>query len=297
MTILRCGDFAIDLHAPRVMGIVNVTPDSFSDGGACRDPVDAIDRVHRLVEEGAAFVDIGAESTRPAAVPIDDDEEWRRLEPVLSGLRDLAIPVSVDTRHPRTMEQALDAGASMINDVSGFTSDAARAAVRGSRCGLCVMHMRGIPATMQVEPVYDDVVSEVAAFLRTQDDTLVAEGVDARRIVVDPGFGFGKTFTHNLALLRDLDRFAGWGRPVLVGLSRKGMIGTLTGRPVADREAGSLAAALVAVERGARIVRTHDVAGTADALKVWSAAQRPDGSSTATKPVIASGPLASGTMR
>ena len=275
------------------MGIVNVTPDSFSDAGAHREPGAAIAHALRLVDEGAALVDLGAESTRPGATPINHEEEWRRLEPVLAGLRDLRVPISVDTRHPRTMERALGAGASLINDVSGFTDAASRAAVRGSGCGLCVMHMRGTPATMQVEPEYDDVVDQVASFLAARAATLIDEGVAATRIVVDPGFGFGKTLAHNLALLRHLDRVAPAGLPMLVGLSRKGMIGALTGRPIDERLVGSIAAALVAVERGARIVRAHDVAQTADALKIWSASRQEE----AKTPVIASGPLASGERR
>jgi len=279
------------------MGVVNLTPDSFSDGGTHATASAAIDHANRLVDEGAALVDLGAESTRPGARPIEVDDEWRRLEPVLAALRDLKVPISIDTRHARTMERALANGASMINDVAGFADRSSRVAVSGSRCGLCVMHMRGTPRTMQVEPTYDDVVGEVDALLRARTKALVDEGVDERRVVVDPGFGFGKTLAHNLALLRGIATLVAAGRPVLVGLSRKGMIGALTGRPVDDRVAGSVAAALIAVERGARIVRAHDVAETADALKIWSASRLQDGASKATTPVIASGPLASGMGR
>jgi dihydropteroate synthase len=270
---LRCGRFTVDLSRPRVMGIVNVTPDSFSDGGRQATADAAIRHAERLIAEGADLVDVGAESTRPGALPVAIDEEWLRLRPVLAALRDAAVPVSVDTRKPEIMRRALDAGVSMINDVAGFASGDARLSVASSGCGLCVMHMRGEPATMQDDPVYVDVVAEVAAFLDGRVRALLAAGVGADRIVVDPGFGFGKSVDQNLALLRSLAAVTGLGWPVLAGLSRKGMIGTLTGRPVDGRMAGSVAAALIAVERGAAIVRVHDVAATVDALAVWVAAQ------------------------
>ena len=256
------------------MGIVNLTPDSFSDGGRDATLADAVRHAERLMDEGADIVDVGAESTRPGAVDVAVDEEWRRLEPFLAALRDARVPLSVDTRKPAVMRRALDAGASMINDVAGFGSSEARRAVAASGCGLCVMHMRGEPGTMQSSPHYVDVVGEVGDFLIDRAATLVDEGIAADRIVVDPGFGFGKDFDHNLALLRRLDAIVGLGWPVLVGLSRKGMIGTLTGRPVGKRLAGSVAAALAAVAAGAAIVRVHDVAATVDALRVWHAVRR-----------------------
>ena len=270
---LRCGRFVVELDIPRVMGIVNVTPDSFSDGGRTATPDAAIRHAERLIAEGADLVDIGAESTRPGAATISVEEEWRRLVPVLDALRDAPVPISVDTRKPEVMRRALDAGVSMINDVGGFATDDARAAVAASGCGVCVMHMQGEPATMQEAPAYTDVVAEVTAFLDARARALVAAGVTADRILVDPGFGFGKTLAHNLALLRALRSVAEPGWPLLVGLSRKGMIGAITGRPPGDRTAGSLAAALAAVDRGAAIVRVHDVAATVDALSVWRATQ------------------------
>jgi dihydropteroate synthase len=270
---LSCGRFTLDLSRPRVMGIVNVTPDSFSDGGLHAIAADAIRHAGRLIEEGADILDIGAESTRPGAGPLEVGDEWARLEPVLAALRDAPVPVSVDTRKPEVMRRSLAAGASMINDVSGFATVDARHAVATSDCGLCVMHMQGEPATMQAAPIYADVVAEVATFLDERAHALVEDGVDAARIVVDPGFGFGKTLEHNLALLRSIDVIARLGWPVLVGLSRKGLIGSLTGRPIDGRLPGSIAAALIAVGRGAAIVRVHDVAETVDALRVWRATQ------------------------
>ncbi len=272
--LLRGGRFALDLSTPRVMGIVNVTPDSFSDGGHHLAADDAIRHAERLIDEGADLVDIGAESTRPGAAPVDAVDEWARLAPVLAALRDAPVPVSVDTRKPDVMRRALDAGASMINDVAGFASDASRRAVADFDCAVCAMHMQGEPATMQEAPHYDDVVREVADFLRGRADALVAAGVGADRIVIDPGFGFGKTLDHNLALLRGLDALASSKWPVLVGLSRKGLIGRLTGRPAGERVAGSIAAALAAVQRGAAILRVHDVAATVDALAVWNRVYR-----------------------
>lgn len=270
-TSLVCGDVVLSLDEPRVMGIVNVTPDSFSDGGRALDPSAAIARAEALIVDGAEIVDVGAESTRPGAPPLRWEDEWTRLAPVLAGLRDARVTVSVDTRHAETMRRALDAGASMINDVSGFRDPAARAIVGRARCGVCVMHMQGKPETMQVAPDYADVVVDVMDALSASVASLVDAGVDEARIVIDPGFGFGKTLAHNLALMRGLDRFAALGRPIAVGLSRKGTIGAITGKPVDERLAGSLAAALIAVEAGARIVRAHDVAETADALRMWSA--------------------------
>lgn len=272
---LRCGRFVLDLARPRVMGIVNVTPDSFSDGGRHDDAARAIAHAERLIADGADLVDVGAESTRPGAAPVSVDVEWARLAPVLSALRDAPVPLSVDTRKAEVMRRALDQGASMINDVSGFVDPATLAAVAAADCAVCAMHMRGEPASMQVEPSYPEeegVVGAVSAFLGARAAALVRAGISADRIIVDPGFGFGKTHAHNLELLRALERIVALGFPVLVGLSRKGTIGVLTGRPVEQRAVGSVAAALAAVARGAAVVRVHDVAETVDALKVWLAA-------------------------
>lgn len=252
----------------QVMGIVNVTPDSFSDGGLYVDPTAAICHAGKLVEEGADLLDIGAESTRPGAQPVDLDTELARVMPVLEGVRGLGVPISVDTMKPEVMRVALAAGASMINDVNGFRAEGAWSAVKDSACQVCIMHMQGVPGSMQVAPEYVDVVQEVEAFLTERIAAAENAGIHRSRIVIDPGFGFGKTLEHNLALLRALPRLSRLA-PVLVGVSRKRMIGAMTGRDVTDRMPGSLAAALRAVERGACIVRVHDVAATVDALNVW----------------------------
>lgn len=252
------------------MGIVNVTPDSFSDGGRYIDPAAAIGHAERLVEEGADILDLGGESTRPGSLPVGEQEELDRILPVLEAVRGLGVPVSVDTMKPAVMRAAVAAGAAMINDVYGFRAPGAWAAVRDSDCVLCVMHMLGEPRTMQDAPHYGDVVAEVEAFLAERMAAAEAAGIARARLWVDPGFGFGKTLEHNLALLRALPRLARLA-PVLVGLSRKRMIGALTGRDIPDRLAGSVAAALRAVDNGAAIVRVHDVRETVDALKVWQA--------------------------
>ncbi len=255
---------------PAVMGIVNITPDSFSDGGRYVVARQAIDHARRLVDEGADILDIGAESTRPGAQSVSVEEELDRLLPVLQAVRDLGVAVSVDTMKPTVMRAALAAGATMINDVNGFQAEGAWLAVRDSTCALCVMHMQGMPRTMQEAPSYTNVVDEVEAFLIERIESAKAVGIGRERICIDPGFGFGKTLEHNLDLLAALPRFARLA-PVLVGLSRKRMIGALTGRDIPDRLAGSLAAALRAVQNGAAIVRVHDVAATVDALKIWMA--------------------------
>jgi dihydropteroate synthase len=253
------------------MGIVNVTTDSFSDGGLFLEETRAIDHGLRLREEGAGLVDIGGESTRPGAAPVPLDEELRRVIPVVSALAREGVPVSVDTMKPEVMRAAIDAGCAMVNDVNAFRAEGAIGAVAGTGVAVCVMHMRGEPATMQAAPRYDDVVAEVCAFLRERSAALLAAGVARESLVVDPGFGFGKTFEHNVALFKALPRIAALGHPVLVGLSRKRMVGELTGRPVGERLAGSVAAALLAVQNGASLVRVHDVKETVDALKTWMA--------------------------
>ncbi len=255
------------------MGIVNITPDSFSDGGAFLDPHRAIDQGHRLIEEGADILDLGAESTRPGAAPVTVAEELDRLLPVLTAFSGLAVPVSVDTMKPKVMAAAINAGAAMINDVNGFRATGAIEAITATGAALCVMHMQGDPRTMQAEPIYDDVVGEIDTFLRNRIRALSAAGIANDRIVIDPGFGFGKNRDHNLTLLRELARFRDAGVAVLAGLSRKSMLGRITGRPAHDRVAASVAAALIAVQRGADIVRVHDVAATRDALAVLAAVQ------------------------
>ena len=253
------------------MGVVNVTPDSFSDGGRFIDPKSAVERANILVAEGADILDIGAESSRPGAGGVSVELELSRLMPVLEGLGDCAVPISVDTVKPEVMRAAIAAGASMINDIGALRAPGALETVAASHVAVCLMHMRGEPHTMQQSPSYRDVVAEVGAFLADRVAAAEAAGVARERIVVDPGFGFGKTVAHNFELLRNLDRFAVLGLPVLAGWSRKSTLGAITGRGAEDRLAASLAAALLAVERGARIVRVHDVAATRDALAVLAA--------------------------
>ena len=252
-----------------MLGIVNVTADSFSDGGRFLDPTRAIEHGLGLSADGAAMVDVGGESTRPGAEPVDAREELRRVIPVVEGLASRGVAVSVDTMKPEVMRAAIAAGASVINDVNAFRAPGAIDAVANEPVGLVVMHMQGTPATMQKEPRYDDVVAEVASFLRERAGALEAAGVAKSRIVLDPGFGFGKNLEHNRALFRGLPKIAALGYPVLAGVSRKRMIGELTGREAPERVAGSVAAALLAVQNGASLVRVHDVRETVDALKVW----------------------------
>lgn len=269
-----CGRFEFDLERPLVMGIVNITPDSFSDGGQHADADSAITHARKLVSEGAHILDLGAESTRPGAEPVPAEQELARLLPVIEGLRDCGVPLSVDTFKPEVMRAVLDAGADMINDVYGFRQPGAIEAVAGSRCGLCIMHMKGEPRTMQDAPEYSDLLGEIGVFLGARAQRLRAAWVDPRRIVLDPGFGFGKTAEQNYQLLRRLSSLRVSSYPLLVGLSRKSMIGAVTGRAVQDRLAGSIAGALASVARGASIVRVHDVAETVDALKVWQSAEQ-----------------------
>ncbi len=271
MHSFHCGRFRLDLSRPQVMAIINLTADSFSGDGVGSDVAAALAGAEAALEAGAQMLDIGAESTRPGAEPVAEAVEIARLVPVVEALARLGVPLSVDTLKPAVMRAALAAGADLINDVNGFRAPGALEAVAGTDCGLCVMHMQGEPRTMQAAPQYGDVVAEVDAFLTERVQALQAAGVARERIVLDPGFGFGKTLAHNLALLRTLDTFAAGGLPVLAGLSRKSMLGAITGRPVAQRLGASVAAALLAVQRGARIVRVHDVAATVDALKVLRA--------------------------
>lgn len=270
-SILHCGAFKFSLDRPLVVGIVNVTHNSFSDGGRFLDPPRALARGLELRGEGADLVDVGGESTRPGAEPVALEEELRRVLPLIEALAREGVPVSVDTMKPAVMRAAVDAGACMVNDVNAFRAPGAFEAVAQSGVGVCAMHMQGTPATMQVDPAYDDVVAEVAAFLRERASALEAAGIGAQRIVIDPGFGFGKTLAHNIALFRALPAIAAMGYPVLAGLSRKRSIGDITGRPVDERMAGSVAAALLAAQNGASLVRVHDVKETVDAIKVWRA--------------------------
>jgi dihydropteroate synthase len=256
---------------PLIMGILNVTPDSFSDGGLFASAEEAVAHAERMVSEGADIIDVGGESTRPGGTDVTDEDETRRVLPVLEALAGTSVPVSADTRKPAVMRKAIAAGAAMINDVNALRADGALEVVAESNAAVCLMHMQGTPATMQQNPQYRDVVAEVTAFLRERVEACRSAGIGDTRIVIDPGFGFGKTLEHNLMLLASLQKFGELGVAVLAGLSRKGSLGALTGRPVNERVAASIAAALAAVARGASIVRVHDVAATVDALKVWHA--------------------------
>jgi dihydropteroate synthase len=272
----QCGRYLLDLSLPRIMGIVNVTPDSFSDGGENLDPVAARETAQRLIEEGADILDIGGESTRPGAADVSVAEELQRVLPLVVALRDARVPISVDTSKTEVMHAALGEGASIINDVRALQAPRALDEVARSGCGVVLMHMLGQPRTMHVAPHYADVVREVRTFLQARRDALLGAGVTQERIALDPGFGFGKTLAHNLALLADLASLQALGQPVLVGLSRKSMLGQLTDRPVDRRVHASVAAALLAVERAASIVRVHDVAATRDALRIWAALRKPE---------------------
>ena len=269
----QCGRFRFDLNKkrmPLVMGILNVTPDSFSDGGRFQALESALSHAESMIEAGVDIIDIGAESTRPGAASLSIDEELRRLLPVVFALRDCGKPLSIDTRNPVVMKEVLAAGVDMINDVNGFRHVDALTTVKGSECGLCIMHMLNDPQTMQIDPMYGNVVSEVTDFLQNRVDCFEQAGVARGRLCIDPGFGFGKTLAHNLALLKSIAKISdSTGLPILAGVSRKSMIGALTGRSVEDRMAGSLAGALAAMINGARILRVHDVAETIDALKVF----------------------------
>ncbi|HEX6138102.1 MAG TPA: dihydropteroate synthase [Casimicrobiaceae bacterium] len=270
MTILRAGSHEVDLATPCVMGILNVTPDSFYDGGRL-DRDAALAHARRMIAEGARIVDVGGESTRPGATPVGEREELARVIPVVEALAREGACVSVDTMKPAVMRAALAAGASMINDVKALQAPGAVDVAAAGRVAVCLMHMQGDPRTMQRAPVYGDVVAEVRAFLARRAEACIDAGIDANRIVVDPGFGFGKSLAHNLDLLRNLGAIAALGFPVLAGLSRKSMVAALTGRDVGDRLAGSIAGALAAAARGARLLRVHDVRETVDALAVWGA--------------------------
>lgn len=275
MPHLVCGRFRLALNRPLIMGVVNVTPDSFSDGGRSASTPAAVAHARMLLEEGADILDIGGESTRPGAPPVALEQERRRVLPVIEALADCGVPVSVDTQKPGLMQEAVAAGASMVNDVNALAAPGALEAVAGTTAAICLMHKQGDPRTMQQDPRYDDVVREVREFLAARIAAAQAAGIGHERIVIDPGFGFGKTLEHNLALLRELGQFAALGAVVLAGLSRKSMLGKITGRDVGERVYAGVAAALIAVENGARIVRVHDVAATRDALAVWNAVKTP----------------------
>ena len=274
MKNLHCGHFRLSLERPLVMGIVNLTPDSFSGDGLVGDVDRAIRHAREQFEAGSDILDIGAESSRPGAIPTPEDEELRRLLPVLKEITTWGVPVSVDTYKPAVMCAALAAGATMINDIAGMVDPASIAAVAGSDCAVCVMHMQGEPGTMQQSPVYRDVVGEVRDFLGAATARCREAGIADERLVLDPGFGFGKGLEHNLALFRALITTTCDELPLLIGVSRKSMLGAITGRPVEQRLAASVAAALIAAQKGAKILRVHDVAATRDTLAVWSAIEQ-----------------------
>ena len=255
------------------MGILNTTPDSFSDGGRYQSLEFAVSRAEEMIGQGVDLIDVGGESTRPGAPVVSLEQELSRVMPVLYALRDMGKPLSVDTYKPQVMREAIIAGVDMINDINAFRAPGALEAVVDSDCALCVMHMQGAPQSMQQDPTYADVVAEVIAFLRARVDAMVAAGIERERICIDPGFGFGKTLQHNYALMQNIGRMQHEiGLPVLAGVSRKSMIGAVTGKPVEQRLAGNIAGALAAIAQGARIVRVHDVVETVDAVNVWQAA-------------------------
>jgi len=274
MSDLHCGGFRLPLDRPLIMGIVNLTPDSFSGDGMGSDVDRAIRHARHQLDSGADILDIGAESSRPGAIPTPEAEELRRLLPVLREMVGWGVPVSVDTYKPAVMRAALAEGAAMINDISALRHPDAMAVVAGSDCAVCLMHMRGEPGTMQNAPAYSDVVREVREFLDARVAAVRAVGIDDCRLVLDPGFGFGKSLQHNLALFRALTATGVEDLPILVGVSRKSMLGAITGRPVDQRLAASIAAATLAAQKGAKILRVHDVAETSDALAVLGAIEK-----------------------
>lgn len=268
----RCRDRTIDLNRPVVMGILNVTPDSFSDGGRYADFDTALARAERIVAEGAAIIDIGGESTRPGSLPVSETVEIERVIPIIAAIADrLDIAISIDTSKPAVMAAALAAGACIVNDVSALQAPGARDCAAQYDAGVCLMHMQGTPSTMQLRPHYEDVTAEVSAFLKTQIGACVAAGIASDAIVIDPGIGFGKTLEHSLALLRDLPRLTELDVPLLVGVSRKNVIGCILGKEIHERMHGGLGLAALAVSYGARIIRTHDVVATRDAVRCVSA--------------------------
>ncbi|MBU3554757.1 dihydropteroate synthase [Polynucleobacter sp. UB-Piko-W3] len=274
-TTWRCGRFLFDFtkrRRPVVMGILNATPDSFSDGGKFKSPIDAIAQAELMIESGVDLIDIGGESTRPGAEPVELQEELDRVLPVIEALKDCGVPLSIDTYKAETMRQALRAGVDCVNDIWALRQESAVNAVLESKdCGIILMHMQRDPQTMQFNPEYHDVLAQVMQFLKERAELLKVKGVEANRIAIDPGFGFGKSLEHNLTMLTHFDQFSQLGYSVLAGISRKSMLGKITGKDTHERLAPSIAAAIMAADRGARIVRVHDVPETVDALKLWEA--------------------------
>ncbi|MES1982329.1 MAG: dihydropteroate synthase [Pseudomonadota bacterium] len=275
--MLSCGKYQFDLSRPLIMGIINLTPDSFANDGRNLSANAALSYAQQMIEDGADILDIGGESTRPGAAPVSVQQELDRVMPVIEHLCGSTVPVSIDTYKPEVMRAALAAGASMVNDINALQQEETLTVVAESNAAVCLMHKQGMPQTMQHRPHYQDVIYEVLQFLRARIASTVAAGIARERITIDPGFGFGKTLQHNLTLLGHLDQLDELDLPILVGMSRKSMLGTITGRDVQQRVHASVAAALLAVQRGARIVRVHDVAATSDALRVWHALQQANG--------------------
>jgi len=271
-TQFLCGRFQLDLTRPNVMGIVNVTPDSFSDGGKYSSVERAVEHALQLIAEGADILDIGGESTRPGAAPVGLDEELRRVIPVIEALSKVTtVPISIDTYKPEVMRASIQAGADIVNDICALREDGALEIVTNSNAGVCLMHMQGKPQTMQINPQYTDVVTEVKQFLADRVEACLAHGIARERIMLDPGFGFGKTTAHNVALIQHLGSFVELGFPLLVGLSRKSVLGRIAGGDEQQRLHAGLAASVISVMKGAKIVRVHDVKATVDALKVVEA--------------------------
>ncbi len=277
MTALECDGRIVDLDRVAVMGILNVTPDSFSDGGVFIAPEKAVLHAMEMVEHGAAIVDIGGESTRPGAQAVSVQEEMDRVLPVIEAIRKkVDVVVSIDTSKPEVMREAANAGADLINDVNALRADGALAAASEAKSAVCLVHMKGEPRTMQENPVYDNVVTDVHDFLAERIEAAVSAGIEKERLLIDPGFGFGKSLEHNKTLLREMKRFRDLGVPILAGLSRKSMIGMALGLTVEQRLHASVALALIAAQNGARIVRVHDVAPTVQAIRMWEAVYNDD---------------------
>ena len=272
--MLKLNKHAYDLKRPLVMGILNITPDSFSDGGKYLDFSDALKRAHAMIEEGVDIIDIGGESTRPGSDPVSIDEELKRITPIIEALkRDSNIAISVDTYKPAVMKEVIDMDVAMINDVYALTQPGAIDVIKKSEVGICLMHMQGTPKTMQINPTYKNVVSEVQSFLKGRAEMLISEGIDQSRIILDPGFGFGKTFEHNIEMLKKLESFQSLKFPLLVGLSRKSFIRKILNGEHDDHLSGSISAAIFSVLKGAKILRVHDVKETLSALKIINLAQ------------------------
>ncbi len=272
--MLKLNKHTYDLKRPLVMGILNITPDSFSDGGKYLDFSDALKRAHAMIEEGVDIIDIGGESTRPGSDPVSIDEELKRITPIIEALkRDSDIAISVDTYKPAVMKEVIDMDVAMINDVYALTQPGAIDVIKKSEVGICLMHMQGTPKTMQINPTYKNVVSEVQSFLKGRAEMLISEGIDQSRIILDPGFGFGKTFEHNIEMLKKLESFQSLKFPLLVGLSRKSFIRKILNGEHDDHLSGSISAAIFSVLKGAKILRVHDVKETLSALKIINLAQ------------------------